>query len=189
MLDWLWDFFVESCAVFFIPLICTYYSIGGNLFLNSTASDALGIEQAGNTLLAPFQYLFKGQSAFLMEDGNWSYRQRFDYRDYFWIKTAASVVALPASLVLGSAVKGLTYLSPARRLQLESMKSSYFSPKIKSNLETYQKLGMTIFDPEQTQWESSQGHARRPGDENHLREEKEALREIAFLLTEAKIPW
>jgi phosphorylcholine metabolism protein LicD len=189
MLDRLWDFFVESCTLFFVPLICIYYSIGGNLFLNSAASDAGGIEQAGNTLLAPFQYIFKGQTALLMEDGRWVYKQRFDYHGFFWLKSAGSIIALPASLILGSAIKGLAYLSPTRRSQLEFMKSSYFSPKIKSNLETYQKLGLTIFDPERTEWVPSQGYTRRPGDEKHLQAEKEALREVGFLLTQANIPW
>lgn len=185
-MDRLWDLFAEACQSLFIPLVCMYYAIGGSLFLNSASSDAVGLEKAGDFLLAPFQYLFGGQTATLAEDGEWIYTQRFDYREALWIKTGVSIAAVPISFPLGVALKGLAYLSPKCRECASQRAASYLNPRIKSNTEDYQKLGL---DLSSSGWIASQGHKRRPGDENHLAYEKEALNEIGKLLTEANIPW
>lgn len=185
-MDRLWDVFVESCQALFIPLVCAYYAIGGSLFFNSTASDATGLEKAGDVLLAPFQYLFCGQIASPTEEGMWVYTQRFDYKDAFWSKTGLSALSLPITMPLGAFLKSLAYLSRECRDRAALRKAFYLSPNIQSHLDSYQKLGL---DLREGGWLTSEGHVRRPGDENHLALEKEALREIGELLTEAKIPW
>lgn len=185
-MDRLWDVFVESCQALFIPLVCAYYAIGGSLFLNSAASDATGLEYAGDVLLTPFQYLFCGQIASPEEEGVWVYTQRFNYENAFWIKTGASILSLPATLPLGVLVKGLACLSSECKDRMAARKASYLSANIKSQREYYQKLGL---DLSEGGWIASQGHIRRPGDEGHLAAEKEALREIGEILTEAGIPW
>lgn len=188
-MDRLWDFFIDSCQALFVPLICTYYSIAGNLFLNSAASDASGLELIGDTFLVPFQYIFCGQVATEMEDGSWFYTQRFDYQDYFWTKTAGSLIVLPPSFILGMAAKGLSCLSADNRDRLASIHAYYLKPTVQSKLESYRTMGLNIVDPEKAEWFSSQGYARRPGDENHLKKDKIALKEVTALLNEAQIPW
>ncbi len=185
----LWDFFIDSCMAIFIPLVTLYYAVCGNFFLNTTPADSSGIEKAASTLLIPFQYLFDGQSASLDENGVWVYQQRFDYSEQFWTKTAASVVALPSSFILGSALKGLSLLIPSSKQRYIDMQSSYFSPTILSHVAFYRKLGLDIIDPQEAEWVVSEKYARRSGDENHLKKEKEALKEIATLLNQAGIPW
>lgn len=186
-MDRIWDAFVDGCQALFIPLVYIYFSVSGNLFLNSAAQDASGLELVGDTLLTPFQYLFCGQSATPGEDGIWVYTQKFDYREYFWVKTAASIVVLPPSFILGCAAKGISWLS--NRDRFASMYDSYYFRKIHPNIEKYRELGIAIGNPDQAEWISSQGYARRPEDIKHLEKDKQALTEIAALLNEARIPW
>ena len=186
MFERLWDLFADSCQTLFIPLVCAYYAIAGNLFLNTASSDAVGLELAGDFFLAPIQYLLDGQVALKTEDGDWIYRQRFDYQNGFWIKTSAAAIAAPVSLPVGALLKGLAYLSSERRRSMTARYAAYLNPKIKSNLRQYKQWGIALEDPE---WIDSQGHKRRPGDEKHLSIEKKALEEVGRLLTEAGIPW
>ncbi|MBX9743825.1 MAG: LicD family protein [Chlamydiales bacterium] len=186
MFEKLWDVFVDGCHALFVPLIYVYYAIASSLFLNSAASDATGLERAGDIFLTPFQYVFCGQLATPESEGKWIYTQRFSYENYFWVKTGTAVIILPISTALGAAIKGLAYLCPAHRKQMEERKASYLSTEIFSNLETYKGWGMKFTSP---QLFTSQGHQRRPGDEHHLAIEKEALKAIGSLLTKAQIPW
>ena len=41
-----------------MPAVTAYHLILGNLFLNTAAEDATGLEKMGNDALAPFQFLF-----------------------------------------------------------------------------------------------------------------------------------
>lgn len=182
-MDRLWDSFVHALMALFVPLVCTYYALTANLFLNVSVENARGLEAVSNQLLAPVQYLLVGRIAKEQPDGTWKFSQRFDYTQSFWIKTAGSVVALPPSLVLGTLTKGASFLESSTRKRFQSLKKLHFA----SNLEHYQKMGLEIgAAPE---FFPSQNHKRRPGDENNLKLEKEALREITALLNEAKIPW
>ena len=186
MLDRLWDFFAESCQAFFFPLVCAYYAIGGSLFLSCASSDAAGLEKIGDTLLIPFKYVFCGQMATPTDQGEWVFTQRFDYTNAFWVKTGASAIALPISVVLGGAVKGLACLSSECRARMAAKTAFYFDSNVHVPPERYQAWGVQI---EEAKPFISQGHLRRPGDEQNLSIEKKALGEIGALLTKAGIPW
>ncbi len=183
MWDKLWDFFVDTMRAIFMPLVCSYYALSGNLFINVSVRDATGLERVGNVLLSPVQYLLDGKEAIQRPDGTWEFVQRFDYKNAFWFKTAGSVAALPASAILGCAVKGLSLLSKPNRERFVSLHRG----KFRSNLEEYRKMGLILepvcetFTPDKFD--------RRPGDEQVLALEKTALSDIAKVLNEAKIPW
>src|SRR5438093_70949 len=108
MQERLWDLFVDAMRVFFMPLVCSYFTLTADLFFNVSVRNATGLERAANVLLSPVQYLLVGQEALLRPDGSWEFIQRFDYKEAFWIKTGTSLVALAPSLVLGTVVKGLS---------------------------------------------------------------------------------
>ncbi len=186
MWDRLWNFAVDTARDTFVPLVYAYCAVSGNFFLNSAATDAAGLERAGNVLLSPFQYVFCGQIATPAGEGEWVYTQRFDYKDAFWFKMGASLLALPASVSLGAAVKGLACLSSTTRNRMEARIASYRNASISSHLEEYRAWGIQIGE---AGWAASKGYQRRPGDENCLSIEKEALRAIASLLNKANIPW
>lgn len=189
MFDRAWEAFVGILMKIFLPLICIYQSICGNLFLNVSVHDAKGLEKIGNVLLIPFQYLFAGQEAYLREDGSWELIQKFRYDQNLLTCSVASVVSLPLSLALGSAIKGLSYLNPDRKEIYRSLVAHRDSTNIRSNNEFYQKIGIELGDLKTAPHISCQGFERRPGDEKHLEVAKIALREIAKVLEDAKIPW
>lgn len=187
MFERLWDFFVDTMVALFMPLVCSYFTLTANPFLNTSARDATGLEKAGNVLLAPVQYLLAGREAIQKNDGSWEFVQRFDYKQAFWLKATTSIFALPTSLVLGSAVKGLSFIREATRNRHASLLAAIHSKEIRPNIELYQKMEAQL-EP----WPEKlipQGHLRRPGDERALDTEKEGLRDIANALNEAKILW
>lgn len=175
MREYLWDFFVDAMTMLFMPLVCSYLALCSNPFLNVAAQDAKGLEKIGNTLLVPVQYLLDGREAIPQNDGSWKLIQRFSYKEHFWLKTATSIVALPPSLVLGCAIKGMALLSPKARNRLASLKHLHCS---KSKIYNKPEGAMT-----------SLGFQRRPGDEKTLSIEKEAMGVITALFNEEGIPW
>lgn len=187
MSDRLWDLFVESMAACFLPLVCLYHAICGNVFLNVEAENATKLEWLGNQILAPTQYLLAGKEAIKKEDGSWEFIQRFEYKKGFWIKSAASFIVLPSSLVVGSFVKGLSFLDPETKNRHDALVAAKNSTVTRSNFEKYQKMGL-IAEKSSEEF-ISLGCTRRPGDENTLKIEKEALADIGKLLNAAKITW
>jgi len=181
MLDKCWDFFVNSCMTFFIPLVCSYFALTSNIFLNTSHSEATGLEKWGNAFLAPCQYLFVGQTATKI-DGRLVLSDRFTYQEYFALKTASCSVAAIPGFALGVICKGLSLLEAKSMAHQRSIESSLLSTEIYP-----QNYG---FDPGKvTERFLSQGHARRPGDEQNLAFEKAALKEIGALFDQAGIPW
>ncbi len=189
MMSRLWDLFVETLMVMFLPAVCTYHLITADLFLNVAASNAEGLEKAGNALLAPFQYLFAGRTAYPQSDGSWKFVQTFDYYDAFWMKTSASIFAAAPSLFVGGTVKALGYLSKSARERHASLHAAKYTTPPSPNVEQYRKWGIELVDFKTAERFSSQGHKRRPGDEHLLKSSKEALRVIGKILNDAKIPW
>lgn len=189
MVDLIWEFFIKTLITMFFPLVCIYHSVAGNLFLNSSIENAQGLEYAGDVLLAPFQYVFGGHIAIPQEDGSWRFVQRYEYNDLFWTKTVCSLTTLPVSVVLGSAVKGLSFLSSEVRARHASLAADRHSTQSQSHADLYKKLGIHIGQLQTAPFLESQGYQRRPGDERHMHTSKECLAEIAKLLNEAGIPW
>lgn len=190
MLDRVWDFFVETMMFLFLPLVCFYHTLSADLFLNVSSEKAAGLEQIGNLLLTPCQYLFAGRLAKETEDGTIEFVQRFNYEENFWTHTAYSLAALPPSLIVGSAVKALGLLSEESCKRQARLKAAWQSKTlVKSNLDTYRKWGLAIQDPDQAEFFDCQGHLRGPGSENHLAVDKKALKEIAAVLNGAHITW
>ena len=185
----LWDFVVESLIVFCLPTICSYHLLTTDLFLNVSAVDATGFEKAGNVLLVPVQYLFAGKMALPQTDGSWTFVQKFDYRDGFWIKTGASMITVLPSLALGSAVKGLSYLSPSGRKRHALFYAAQKNTSCHPNLDLYRQWGIPIGNPNHVDRLISQGYKRRPGDEHFLKDAKLLLAEVAAKFNESQIPW
>lgn len=189
MFDRIWDIFVHCLTIIGLPLVCAYHVVCSSTFLNVSMTDATGLEKMGNIFLTPVQYLLGGKEAVLTSDGSWEIKQRFDYQTSFWPKSIACTIAFPASLVLGSAVKYAGILSQEARQRHDSLTQHYLSTVIRPNLAAYLRKGLNIKDPQTAEFFPPLNYERRPGDENHMRETKEGLKEIAKLLTEANIPW
>ena len=187
MLERLWDFFVDTLITVFMPLICSYYTLSANVFLAVSTRNATGIEWVSDILLAPVQYLLAGREAIQQPDGSWKFVQRFDYTQLFWVKTGASLSSVVPSLIFGSTVKGLSLLTDQGRHRHTSLMAATQSEVIHPNLDQYREMGLQV--GKSLEHLISQGFQRRPGDEQVLAVEKQALRDIIALLNEAEIPW
>ncbi len=186
-MDKLWDFIVDTMMRIFMPLVCSYYALSASVFLNVSVKDASGMEWLAGKLLSPVQYIFAGTEAVRNPDGSWDFVQRYDYNDRFWFKTATCIVSLPPSIILGSAVKGLSLLEDTAKTHYLSIMAAKESKEVYSHMANYRQMGIDMGQAAETL--IPLGCKRRPGDENVLADEKEALREITNVFNEAGIPW
>lgn len=187
MLDKLWDFVVDSACAFFVPLVCSYFALTSNLFLNTCCEGSRGLEKLGNNLLIPCHYLFVGQIA-KKEGGEWVFSNRFNYMDNrFASKTIICSIAAIPSFLLGVPIKALSLLTTSSRNNHRSMYASRLSSKVCLNNDRYLAYGIDL--RAEKEWLISEGHKRRPGDENIMRAEKQALSEIGAIFNAANIPW
>ncbi len=187
MLDRLWDLFIDSMITCFMPLVCSYYALSANIFLNTSTEDAKGLEWIGNQLLTPTQYILAGKEAKQRADGSWEFVQHFDYTNGFWIKTASSFLVLPPSFVFGTLVKAISLFDADTKKRHQALLRAKHSTEIHSHLALYQKMGIDI--GKTTERLTPLGCERRAGDENVLKIEKEALSDIAQVLNEAGVLW
>ncbi|MES2345583.1 MAG: LicD family protein [Chlamydiota bacterium] len=167
-----------------MPVVYGYVFLCGNVFFNTAAEDATGLEKIGNQLLSPVQYILAGKVA---RSEDYELKQRFNYKqDFFW-KTVGSTITLPASVVLGTVVKGAAYLFPETREHHRNIVAKIQSRDVSSNIEHYKNLKIPIEDFQTESFRSLQ-YERRLGDEHNLRIEKEALKEVVRIFKENNIP-
>jgi phosphorylcholine metabolism protein LicD len=162
-------------------------AISASPFLNVSTRDATGIEWLADQLLSPVHYILAAKEAIQKPDGSLEFGERFCYKDAFWLKTTTSIFALPPSLILGSAVKGLSLFTESGRNHYFAILNELKSDRVESNLAKYKQMGIQLGTAPEIFL--SQGYLRRPGDEKSLFIEKEGLKEITEILNEAKIPW
>jgi len=174
-----------------MPLVLWYHALIINPFINIATEDAKGFEKAANIALIPTQYILAGKIAYpVEEDGRTIYRlkQRFDYNLHFWVKTGASFCALSYSLSIGTLLKAISYLDSGVRKKHQLIKEYLNRTDVVSNKEYYEKLGLDVGDMNEAEWIDLTWYKRRPGDENHLAREKEALKEVFQILKKHNIP-
>src|SRR5579864_3603333 len=114
---------------FGMPVVLAYHLICGNIFLNTAAEDAAGLEKVGNSLLSPVQYLLAGKKAILV-DGKYRLEQHYDYNVNLAVRSIASVLSLPITLPVGSFMKGLGYLSEETRLRAAKITAAAESTEV-----------------------------------------------------------
>jgi|SRR5579862_732852 len=108
---------LEQAKKYGMPLVLSFFSLKENVFLNTAHADAKGLEASSNAVLKPYHYLFAGKKITLI-DGKAVQQNLFKYRDPLaleLLKTAAAIAALPFSLVIGVALKSLSFLSSSAR--------------------------------------------------------------------------
>lgn len=175
-----------------MPAVAFYHHVHENIFLSVSADDATGLERVGNFLLTPVQYLIDGRVAERQEEGEvYSYvlKSQYNYTDYLSFRLASSVVLLPMSALSGTLVKGLAYLTPGTRRRHKQIAESIASTEIISHLEEYKKMGIDLSHFKKAERIAPPSYKRRPGEENNLKPEKEALAEIAKIFKENNIPF
>lgn len=170
-----------------MPVVLAYHLLCENIFLNTAAADAVGFEKAGNAMLTPVQYLLNGKIA-LHFDGYYRLEQRFNYNQHLPLKSTLSIFSLPLSLPIGSALKGIGYLTQSGREHHRAILKAIESTEVHPNIDYYQSLGLVIMDEEVEPIEPPL-QIRRPEDERKLELEKELLAQIVQIFNENQIPF
>lgn len=184
-MKWL-DKIVDSVIYFGMPIVPAYHMICGNVFLNTTAGDATGLEKVADDILAPVQYLLCGKVA-VLKDGRYCLEQRFTYHEFLPEKSVLSLFSLPVSLPVGCLLKGLAFFSSETKERHHMILAAQQSREVKPLLAYYRSLGIPI--DVATEPLESEHYKRRPGDENKLKLEKDLLRDIVAILKESQIPF
>lgn len=179
---------------FGMPLVYFYHLIITSIFLNTAAEDATGLEKLGNYALAPMQYFFEGKKAIPMKDenGKISYElvRHYDYENRFFVKTAASCAALPLSIVIGSTLKSLSYLSSETRARAALLYSAAHSTGVHSNRDYYHSIGMQVEDYREAEMIAPPQWKKPQRAKNRIEEaDVAALKEIVRILSEHNIPF
>ncbi len=174
---------------FGMPLVQCYHLLCASIFLNVAAEDAKGLEKVANYALTPVQYALVGSKAVRVEGENtYVIEQHFTYTDaYMWHKTVLSYAVLPVSVVVGGTLKALSYLSSDVRQRHHALVESLSSTEVRPMMNYYESVGIAIQDFAAAEFIDSPSHKRRPGEENILKEEKEALKEILAIFNANKI--
>lgn len=168
-----------------MPLVYLYHMLLGSVFFNTAAEDAHGIERWANIALVPMQYLLDGKKAILVGQV-YEIEQRFDYHHHFYLKTAIATTTLPLSVVVGSSLKGLSYLSAETRERAKSISASVHT---RDNHHYYRSIGLEINHFRQAAQIESPNYKRRPMEPHPLQADIEALKEIVSILCEHNIPF
>lgn len=183
----------SQIMIFGLPAVDLYIRMTENTFLNTASEEASPAESLGNILLAPAQYLLDGYYAYkIFEHGQETYflQERFDYRQNFILNTSLSLLLAPFTTPHGLFVKSLSYLQEETRERHQKIASA-LNPKAPSDMNLYlRSLGIPL-PPKGHVREplAAQNFRRRAGDENHLSDEKEALKEISKILKEEEIAY
>lgn len=169
-----------------LPVVQNYHVICDNIFLNVTREDASGIEKMAGYALMPVHYLLAGKKA-VPEQRSYRIVPEFDYGSHFLVKTATSFVALPLSLSVGTLLKTAAYLSKETRLSHKAVYDALYLPKFASNNSYYKSIGIDTRDLTRAEMIRPAMHKRRPGEENVMKEQKEALSLIAEIFKKHQI--
>lgn len=169
-----------------LPVVQQYHVVCDNIFLNVTRQDATGLERVANYALMPVHYLLAGKTAKWEQD---SYRiaPEFEYSTAFLCKTATSLAALPLSLSVGTILKAASYLSEETRLKHREVYRAFYDSAFVSNNPYYKSIGIDTRPVTMGEKIAPPSHKRRPGEENCMKEQKEALRLIADVLNKHEI--
>lgn len=170
------ELFVYTC----MPLVTAYHLLTGNLFLNTSFTEAEGVEKWGNWALSPLQYLCAGE--LVSYDGSqYIFELHFDYQHHLLLKTAGSLIGLPFALTLGPLLKGMAYLDPdVQNRHKAILQSRKTCPPIPSS-DFYSQWGIPETHTAYEEKMPSRGYPRNPEDFRYLSEEKKVLKKIIDL--------
>lgn len=165
-----------------VPVVSSYHTMRESLFLNTKIENANSIESIGNFFLAPSQYLFAGKKIIVKDPDalDCEVVQTFSYQRLHWLKTLASIIALPIGEIIGTAFKGLAYLSPEVRKRHQKISQVLKSALVNSHREIYQQKG--IHDLHSNAFIPCQGHKRPSTLTKKQKVEIQALKDVIEVL-------
>jgi LicD family len=149
----------EACEDYTNPLVNGFIELKNNFFLNTKDKDAGLLEAAGNFFLTPLHYLLSGKTVTHIQRGECQIKQSFDYATdsvpVEILKTVAAIAALPFSLIVGSALKGLSYLDPSVREKHKTIFDEVHTKRITLHNDEYKQAGIPdLFSNERLEHEN-----------------------------------
>ena len=182
--------FTSKFIKFGLVLVQLYHMFCGNVIINTSFENQCGLEKIANICLIPVQYLCAGKEvSYNLSTHTYETKLRFDYHEKKLLKTPFALALFPSSLTLGGILKSLSCLFPEVKVKHRALKIQLNSTDIKSLLNHYYSIGLQINDFKNGDTLTSLNQKRRPGDENVLETDKEALKAIANILYEKQIPF
>lgn len=177
------DFVRDVMQPLGVPLVSSFHTMRESYFLNTKVRNSHPLESIGDFFLTPSRYLFAGKEI-ILKGNEIEVAQTFQYDNLHWLKSLASLIALPFSETLGAVFKGLAYLSPEVRQRHELIQQTLKS-SIKSNLAMFQQKGIgQLYSDE---FIPCQGHKRPSLLTKKQKVEIQALKEVMQLLEASNI--
>jgi len=167
-----------------MPVVSFFHTMRESIFLNTKTNSANTLESLGNFFLLPSQYLFAGKTI-TIGDQNLQISQSFHYKDWHWLKTLLSLVALPIAEPIGISLKGLSYLSPEAWGRYKNIEAALKDPAVFTHHEDYKRKGIQAFYSDK--FIPCQGHKRPSSLTKKQKVEIKALKEIVSLFEENNI--
>lgn len=176
-----------------MPLVLVYHLLLTNVFWNTAADDATGIEWMANQALSPLQYFFEGKRAipYFDQTGQVRYKleRRYSYSNHFYLKTASSVTLLPLSIATGGILKCVSFLFPETRERNDRIHQAAQETSLFSNRGYYASIGLNPGDLLKAEKIASPKYKTSPQAKHRLAPDLEALKEISRLLKAGGIPF
>src|SRR5262245_40914451 len=131
---------------FTFPIMNELLALKENVFLNTKDENADFLEAAGNYFLTPVRYLLSGKTVILIQKKESQINLSFDYAQDSVpteiMKTLLAIASLPFSLIVGGALKGLSYLDPTVREKHKTIFDELNTTRIVLRDEEYKDLGI-----------------------------------------------
>lgn len=175
-----------------LPLVNLYHQARNHPFINIIAEEAKGLEKMGNYVLTPVHYLMDARVAYKISQEphlSYEFKPRFSYENHLSLYGSLAILAAPSSLIVGSFIKGLSYLDAEVRNRHGKIADSLSSTYVSSNNSYYESLGFTLVPKEKAERLLPLGYQRKPGDEKKLADYKEGLQAIIQILEAHDIPY
>lgn len=174
-----------------MPLVQAYHAATGSLIFNTASQDAQGLEKIADVILTPAQYVMAGRYFETTDGIHYTYRQRFSYENNYstWAKTGLSVLVAPLSLAIGGTLKTVALLNDDVQQHYNKIACCYYTDPVQVDKNFYANCGIELVTLNEAQSIDSPQYQRRAGDENVLKTDKEALRQVVGILHQAHIPY
>lgn len=166
-------------------LVSIYHDYRENPFFNTAFEEAKGFEKIGNFFFTPSHYLCEGK----IVSSDYGVHQRFQYETGKKFFAPIALSYFTPGVIVGTICKGIAFISPEVRERHARLEKAIHSRAASNHNEKYRAFGLDVNDWREGEILVSQGHLRKPGTENNLKHDKDCLKEIARLLSDANIPF
>ncbi|MCH9612277.1 MAG: hypothetical protein S4CHLAM102_07630 [Chlamydiia bacterium] len=179
-LQWAWGGVIKIG----LPVVAVYHIVSMSVFINTASIEAIGMERIANHVLAPAHYLMAAREVASLKDqpGHYQFTPRFNYDHYYVLNTAVSILSFPGSMINGMLIKGTALFDKESQKRYMAINHYLQSTRVFSNNGYYASIGMDVSEPAEDAWLVSDIYPRDVDAVDHLKDQKEALKEMMALL-------